>query len=44
MFSFLGRGNGKTVQKVTMYTTGLIGLAGGYSIALVNARKRVLGE
>ncbi|KAM7454346.1 hypothetical protein AV274_2196 [Blastocystis sp. ATCC 50177/Nand II] len=41
---YFGRGNGKYVQKVTMYTTGLIGLAGGYSIALVNTRKRLLGE
>ena len=41
---YFGRGNGKFVQKATMYTTGLIGLMGGYSIALVNARKRILGE
>ena len=42
--SFVGRGNGAFVQRATMYTTGLIGLFGGYSIALVNARKRILGE
>ncbi|CBK20052.2 uncharacterized protein [Blastocystis hominis] len=41
---YFGRGNGKFVQKATMYTTGLLGLAGGYSIALVNTRKRILGE
>ena len=41
---YIGRGNGKFVQNATMYTTGLIGLMGGYSMALVNTRKRVLGE
>ncbi|KNB46044.1 hypothetical protein JH06_2044 [Blastocystis sp. subtype 4] len=41
---YFGRGNGRFIQRATMYTTGLLGLAGGYSMALVNARKRALGE
>lgn len=40
----VGRGNGKFVQKATMYTTAALGLMGGYSIALVNTRKRILSQ